>query len=256
MNKARSAAFAWAGNPQGAAFFLEEALGEWRANSSLDPLVADCQSREKQTLSLPVANGKGMPLKALRHLGNSGIPYCRIENLLDAWDEAGKKKQASYFDGKTLILVPQRGQVAKAMELADELLFLCPAEKDSVSALYNVAVALNGLQNRSVGITVVVSETAEIEVAAEFFLSMREELSNLALLNAELRFAGHFAVQADKMAIAASAGRPYRSLFAEDGMYGMIKAIGRRWLPCLTLAPNAPAPEALARRAADIFVRP
>jgi hypothetical protein len=255
MIPAISAAFSWSGNPAGAAFFLEEALNEWRSSGSLDPLLVDCQAKGKESLLMQTAAGKDLPLKALRLIGGSGLPYCRVEGLQGAWEEAAKKKQSPYLGAKSMIFLPDAGQAARAMELSDELLFLCPAEKESVSALYNAAVSLNGFKNRTLGITVVVSDTPRIEDASEFFLSMREELSKLSLLNAEIRFAGHFNVQADKLLIASSAGRRYRELFAGDMMYGMLKSIGRRWLPSLVAPDRGCSAQELAQRAGTLFAR-
>jgi hypothetical protein len=231
MSLPKTAVFCWSGDPGRAAFFLEEALCEWSASASARPLLVDCQPKKGPELSLDIHSGRELPLSALRLLGETGLPCLRGSDLPRAVEEAAKKGSADYIEESALIVLPLRGEAPACAEFSSEFLFFAPAAEESVSALRDLALGLRGRAERSFGISVVVSGIEKIEEAAEFFLGLKDGLSKLPLLNAELRFAGHFFLKEEKERIAKESGERYGKLFFRDGLCGQLKAIGRRWLP-------------------------
>ncbi len=253
MNRPTASVFAWTGDPLHAAFFLEELLEELETSKLLSPILVDCQPKRDADLPLDAGKARGLPLKGLSCLAQGKTPLCRIDALAGLWAEALRGGQSGYLEQCHIMFLPQTGDVVKAMALADEILFLAPAVKDSVSALYKLALALNDLKGRSPGVSVVISGENDVEDAANFFLSMREELEGLNLLNCELRFAGNFAIPADKVRLSAATGIAYRDLFRGDAMYGTLKAVGRRWVPCLVPAECCKTAEEFFCQAAKIL---
>jgi hypothetical protein len=231
MSLPKTAVFCWSGEPSRAAFFLEEALGEWSASASALPLLVDCQPKKSPELPLDIHAGRGLPFGALRLLGDPGLPYLRGSDLPRVVEEAAKKGSAGYIEEKTLILLPLRGQIPACAEFSSEILFFAPATEESLNALRDLALGLRGPTENGFGISIVVSGIEKIEEAAEFFLGMKAELSKHPLIKAELRFAGHFFLKEEKERIAKESGERYGRLFFRDGLCGQLKAIGRRWLP-------------------------
>lgn len=238
MSLPRSAAFCWNGEPRDAAFFLEEALAEWSASGLASPLLVDFQPKKNPGLSIPLRPGRDLPSGGLRLLGGSETPHCRAADLAQAYKDAEKRGKADFFEDRLIVILPERGAALPLAGCFDETLFLAPAAKESVASLYETALAMNALKGRNMGISVAVSGPDKIESAAEFFLNAMQELSGLSLLNAEIRFAGHLRVPEDKAALARQSGKSYRQLFARDGFYGQLKAIGRRWIPHALPAPG------------------
>jgi hypothetical protein len=230
MSLPKAGLFCWAGESRDAAFFLEAALGEWAATGHASPLLVDCQTKKDPELAIAQRAGRGLPLGDLRLFGEPGVPYLRSALLSQAVKEAQRKDRLDWFSDKTLLLLPARDKALPFAEFCHEVLFLAPAAKESVGALYNLASSLNALKGRSVAISVVVSGTDRIESAAEFLLNAKDEMSKLSPVNADIGFAGHFCVKEDKLRIAKESGTRYGQLFAQDGAYGQLKAIGRRWL--------------------------
>jgi len=252
MSLPKAGLFCWAGESREAAFFLEAALGEWAATGHAEPLLVDCQPKKDPELLVPHRAGRGLPLGDLRLFGEPGVPCLRSAQLAQAVKEAQRKGKLEWFDGKTLFFLPSRDRVMPFAEFCHEVLFLAPAAKESVGALYNLASSLNALKGRSVAISVVVTGTDRIESAAEFLQNAKDEISKLSPVNAEIGFAGHFCVKEDKLRLARESGKRYEELFAQDGLFGQLKAIGRRWLSDVSPAMDCSSMAELADRISAI----
>jgi hypothetical protein len=231
MSLPKTAVFCWSGEPRRAAFFLEKALGEWSASASVKPLLIDCQQKKTPELAFDIHAGRSLPLSAFRLLGESGIPTLRGSALPRAVNEAEKKGVAGSIEDKTLILLPERGRAQACAGFSSEFLFFAPGVPESLSAIRDLALGLNSFEGQGSRISIVVSGIEKIEEAAAFFLDIEEELSKLPLEKVELRFAGHFFLKEEKARLALESGKPYGRIFPQDGLYGQLKAIGRRWLP-------------------------
>lgn len=252
MSLPKAGLFCWAGDPREAAFFLEAALGEWAATGHASPFLIDCQPKKGPELLVPQRAGRNLPLGDLRLFGDGGVPCLRSALLSQAVKEAQRKERLDWFSDKTLMLLPARDKALPFAEFCHEILFLAPAARESVGAIYNLASSLNALKGRSVAISVVVSGTDRIEAAAEFLLNAKDEMSKLSPINAEIGFAGQFCPTEDKLRIARESGKRYGELFARDGAFGQLKAIGRRWLSDVSPAMACSSLPELAERISAI----
>ena len=219
----KGAAVYWNEDPDKLAFLLEELCCEMKESELANPVVIDCRKGNKPPHFF-LSDCRNYGIRSLKGIARGEIPY-----LLPAAAGTlakGDLAPESYF----YLFLTDEESIEDVYALVEDVLFLCRANSDSVSVLFRLVSRYRFHTGRCPRFHVFVSGLPKIEDAAQYFVTLRDEIVKLGDTRADLLFGGFCAIDFEKIEISRSQGLFYRDSFKGDSFYGQLLYSARNFI--------------------------
>jgi hypothetical protein len=217
-----AAAVLWNEDPDRLVFLLEEFCVEMKESGLANPVVVDCRKGANPP-HFHLVDNREAGIRGLKGMARGSIPFLTPDTV------SLLKKGDIPVENYLYLLLADEEVLETVYQGMDDILFMAQSSPETVSMLYRFIQKYKHHPARYPRFHIMITGENRIEVAADAFVSFRDEIKKLSRNQVDINFTGCCAIDFEKIDIVRAQRAPYRDIFKGDSFFGQLQYCGRNF---------------------------
>jgi len=155
-------------------------------------------------------------------LGQAEVPVLAREDFKDFLQDAARSRNQQLLEDRSLLVFLDKAPVKETFPILDSICFFVSADHSSIPYIY-AAMKAQHESGQFIPVKVLIVGEQRIEIAAEFFMSIKKELRELRKDDLDIAFAGAVSFDQDELDLASGFDIPFIEAYPGGSIHGQVK---------------------------------